>query len=168
MECSLHDDRLTLAGLFFEAHSGLVRVLERQLEAECGLSVQWFEVLLRLARSPERRLRMQELVAQVTLTPSGLTRVVDRLEDAGLVRRETCPTDRRGAFAVLTAKGQRRIEAAVPVHLEHLNAAFIEVLSEDERTALEASMRKLRDALHPCAGAARVQGDGSVPGAEEV
>lgn len=150
MECSLHDDRLTLAGLFFEAHAGLARELGRQLDLECGLSVQWFEVLVRLARSPEQRLRMQELVAQVTLTPSGLTRAVDRLVDEGLVRREVCPSDRRGAYAVLTPKGKRRIDAALPAHLDHLEAAFTGVLDDRERAELATTLRKLRDALHPC------------------
>ena len=107
MECSLVDARLTLAGLFFETHAGLTATLERRLEAECGLSVQWFEVLLRVARSPEQRLRMQELVAQVTLTSSGLTRVVDRLEEAGLLKRESCPSDRRGLYATLAASLRR-------------------------------------------------------------
>jgi len=166
VECSLDDARLTLAGLFFEAHSGLTATLERRLETECGLSIQWFEVLLRLARSSEQRLRMQELVAQVTLTPSGLTRVVDRLEEAGLVRREACDSDRRGAYAVLTAKGQRRIETAVPIHLEHLESSFTGLLSDGERANLESALRKLRDALHPCGEAARMQGDRSGTGAE--
>src|SRR3954451_19386664 len=88
MECPLHDDRLTLAGLFFESQAGLAATLERRLETECGLTNQWFEVLLRLARSPEGRLRMSDLTAQVTLTPSGLTRAVDRLEAARLVAPE--------------------------------------------------------------------------------
>ena len=69
--------------------------------------MQWFEVLLRLARTPGGRLRMSDLAAQTTLTASGLTRVVDRLEDAGLVKREACPTDRRSTYAVLTAEGPR-------------------------------------------------------------
>jgi len=150
VECSLDDERLTLAGLFFEAHAGLTRELGRRLESECGLSVQWFEVLVRLARSPEQRLRMQELVAQVTLTPSGLTRAVDRLVEEGLVRREACASDRRGAFAVLTPKGKRRIDAALPVHLDHLESAFTGVLDTRERDELEVVLRKLRDALHPC------------------
>jgi MarR family 2-MHQ and catechol resistance regulon transcriptional repressor len=166
VECSLDDARLTLAGLFFEAHAGLTATLERHLETECGLSIQWFEVLLRLARSSEQRLRMQELVAQVTLTPSGLTRVVDRLEEAGLVRREACPSDRRGSYAVLTPKGKRTIEAAVPVHLVHLESSFTGLLTDVERTNLEAALRKLRDALHPCGEAARMQGDHSGTGAE--
>jgi DNA-binding MarR family transcriptional regulator len=168
VECSLHDARLTLAGLFFETHAGLVAALERRLEAECGLSIQWFEVLLRLARSPEQRLRMQELVAQVTLTPSGLTRVVDRLEEAGLARRDSCPADRRGFYAVLTAKGKRRIEAAVPVHLEHLDSSFTGLLTAPERTDLESTLRKLRDVLHPGGEATRMQHEDSAAGAEGV
>jgi MarR family 2-MHQ and catechol resistance regulon transcriptional repressor len=165
MDCPLHDERLTLAGLFFEAHAGLTAVLERRLEAECGLTVQWFEVLLRLARSPEGRLRMSDLTAQVTLTPSGLTRVVDRLEAAGLVVREACPTDRRGFNAVLTKKGKARIETAVPIHLGHLDELFTGVLDAEERAQLEHALRKVRDRLNPCAiaGAEAVSGSGSPP-----
>jgi DNA-binding MarR family transcriptional regulator len=166
VECSLDDARLTLAGLFFEAHAGLAATLERRLETECGLSIQWFEVLLRLARSPGQRLRMQELVAQVTLTPSGLTRVVDRLDESGLVRREACASDRRGSYAVLTAKGKRTIETAVPIHLDHLESSFTGLLTDSERTKLEAVLRKLRDALHPGGEATRMQGDRSGAGAE--
>ena len=151
MECPLHDDRLTLAGLFFESHAGLTAVLERRLEADCGLTVQWFEVLLRLARSPEGRLRMSDLTAQVTLTPSGLTRVVDRLEAAGLVAREQCPNDRRGLNAVLTKEGKASIEHAVPIHLGHLDELFTGVLDDEERAQLERSLRKVRDRLNPCA-----------------
>ena len=153
MDCPLHDDRLTLAGLFFEAHAGLAAELERRLESECRLSGQWFEVMLRLARSPEHRLRMTDLAGQVTLTPSGLTRVVDRLEAEGLVRRESCPSDRRGFNAVLTAKGVKRIESAVPKHLEHIEELFTGILDAKERAALEGALRKVRDALHPCATA---------------
>src|SRR4051794_15803400 len=140
MECPLHDERLTLAGLFFEAHAGLTSELERRLDAECGLTSQWFEVLLRLARSPEQRLRMSDLTAQVTLTPSGLTRVVDRLEAAGLVRREACATDRRGYNAVLTPEGEARLEKAVPLHIAQLDELFTGVLDAKERTQLEHAL----------------------------
>jgi MarR family 2-MHQ and catechol resistance regulon transcriptional repressor len=153
MECPLHDERLTLAGLFFEAHAGLGAELDRRLEAECGLSSQWFEVMLRLARSPDHRLRMTDLAGQVTLTPSGLTRVVDRLEAEGFVRRESCKSDRRGSNAVLTSKGIKRIETAVPKHLEHLEELFTGILDGGERAALEGALRKVRDVLNPCATA---------------
>ena len=85
------DERLTAAGLLFEAYAGLSAALERRLADECDLSIQWFEVLIRLARSPGHRLRMCELANQVALSPSGLTRAVDRLEVAQLVTRSTVP-----------------------------------------------------------------------------
>jgi len=149
MDCSLDDDRLTLAGLFFETHAGLVAELSRHLEAESGLTGPWFDVLLRLARSPDGRLRMSDLARQVTMTPSGLTRAVDRMEEAGLVRRDTCSSDRRVFYAVLTPKGRRRIEGAVPRHIEHIDECFTAHLDAKERAALESSLRKLRAALRP-------------------
>ena len=81
----------TTIGLFIEAHAGLTAAIERELETQSGLSVQWFEVLIRLARTPGHRLRMSDLAAQTTLSASGLTRAVDRLEAAGLVERRGVP-----------------------------------------------------------------------------
>ena len=113
----LNHPHLTTIGLFIEAHAGLSRRMERSLETQSGLSVQWFEVLIRLARTPGHRLRMSDLAAQTTLSASGLTRAVDRLEAAGLVERQACPEDRRSTYAVLTDAGEDRIMAAVPVHV---------------------------------------------------
>jgi DNA-binding MarR family transcriptional regulator len=152
MAGTLDDERLTTAGLFFEAHAGLFSTLERRLAEDCGLSVQSFEVLVRLARSPGARLRMSDLAAQVSLSPSGLTRAVDRLEREGLVAREHCPSDRRGAYAVLTDAGRARIEAAVPLHLRHLDEEFTGVLDADELAQFAVTMRKLRDHANPRAG----------------
>jgi MarR family transcriptional regulator, 2-MHQ and catechol-resistance regulon repressor len=144
------DERLTAMGLFVETYRALSAVLTRSL-AGTGLSDNWFELLLRLARSPGGRLRMSDLAAQTGLSPSGLTRAIDRLEDAGLVTREVCPSDRRGAFAVLSPAGRERLEAALPGHLSELQESFVEVLTADEMAALTAALRKLRDALHPWA-----------------
>jgi DNA-binding MarR family transcriptional regulator len=148
-ENPLDDPRLTTAGLFIEASSGLTSALERRLAEECDLPVQWFEVMLRLARSPGHRLRMCDLAGQVALSPSGLTRAVDRLEQHGLVTRESCAEDRRVAYASLTAAGLARIEAAVPVHLTHLDEYFTGVLSDEELAQLSSTMRKLRDHVKP-------------------
>jgi MarR family transcriptional regulator, 2-MHQ and catechol-resistance regulon repressor len=148
-ETPLDDPRLTAAGLLFEAHAGLTAALERRLHEECDLPAQWFEVMLRLARSPGHRLRMCDLAAQVALSPSGLTRAVDRLEEAGFVTREQCPEDRRVAYAGLTESGLARIEAAVPVHLAHLDEYFVEPLTPEELEQLMATMRKLRDHVNP-------------------
>jgi DNA-binding MarR family transcriptional regulator len=146
---ALEDDRLTTAGLFFEAHAGLAMALEQALEAECGLSRQWFEILLRLARSPDHRLRMCDLAAQTGLSPSGLTRAIDRLAAVDLVRRRSCPSDRRVSYAELTPAGVARIEAAAEVHLDHLEEHFFAHLSPAELRQLERITRKLRDELRP-------------------
>ncbi|MGH8995619.1 MAG: MarR family winged helix-turn-helix transcriptional regulator, partial [Acidimicrobiales bacterium] len=143
----IDDRRLTTIGLLFESAAGLRQVLERRLESDAGLSNQSFDVLIRLARTPGNRLRMSELAAQTTLSPSGLTRSVDRLEDTGLVVRETCPEDRRGAFAALTAEGMSVMNRVVPLHVAHLDELLHDVLSLDEERALEALLRKLRDHL---------------------
>jgi MarR family transcriptional regulator, 2-MHQ and catechol-resistance regulon repressor len=150
----LDDPLLTTMGLFFEAHAGLTRALERHLEDECGLSVQWFEVLLRLARTPGRRLRMSDLASQTTLSTSGLTRAVDRLESAGLVRREPCPSDRRGSFAVLTDPGRERITTAVPVHLAQVRELLAAAFDGDEVDDLTGLLRSLRDTINPDAARA--------------
>lgn len=149
----LNDERLTLAGLFAESYTGLRTELERRLVEECGLPLQWFVLLLRLARSPDQRLRMSDLADQTSLTPSGLTRAIDRLADAGLVERVACPSDRRGAFAALTPPGLRRVTAAVGPHLRHLEDALVGLLTHDEQTQLAAILRKVRDHVNP--GAAR-------------
>jgi len=151
---TLDDPDITAVGLLLEAHAGLTRELERRLDRDCGLSVQWFEVLLRLARSPEGRLRMSDLAAQATLTASGLTRAIDRLEESGLVVRQACPSDRRVSYAVLTPKGRRRIEAAAPVQLGHIQELLGSVLDRAELDALAGLLRKVRDALNPGAAAA--------------
>ena len=144
---------LTTAGLLVEAHAGFVARLEAALLQHCDLSSQWFDVLIRLARTPGHRLRMSDLAAQTILTASGLTRSVDRLEAAGLVRREACPSDRRGAYAVLTPEGEARIAAAVPVHVAELRTIFDELYTPAEVDALTELLRRLRGALNP--GAAR-------------
>ena len=139
--------RLTTIGLLFESAAGLRQVLERRLESNAGLSNQSFDVLIRLARTPGNRLRMSDLAAQTTLSPSGLTRSVDRLEDTGLVVREVCPEDRRGAFAALTVKGKAMMDEAIPSHVAHIDEVLRDVLSLEEELALEALLRKLRDHL---------------------
>jgi MarR family 2-MHQ and catechol resistance regulon transcriptional repressor len=141
------DRRLTTVGLLFESAAGLRQVLERRLESNAGLSNQSFDVLIRLARTPGNRLRMSELAAQTTLSPSGLTRSVDRLEDTGLVVREICPEDRRGAFAALTVEGKAVMDEAIPRHVAHIDELLHGVLTLEEERMLEALLRKLRDFL---------------------
>lgn len=141
------DERLTTVGLLFESSAALRRVFEQRLETTSSLSSQSFDVLVRLARTPGNRLRMSELAAQITLTPSGLTRAVDRLEESGFVIREVCPEDRRGAFAVLTACGQSVMAEAIPKHVAHIDEVLDGLLTVEEERMLAALLRRLRDHL---------------------
>src|SRR5215218_3087288 len=106
--------------MLLEAHAAVVAAVNRDLEEQSGMPVGWFEVLIRLARTPGQRLRMSELAGQVSLSTSGLTRLVDRVEAAGYIRREACPSDRRGAFAVLTPAGEDALLRSLPAHLDSL------------------------------------------------
>lgn len=153
---------LTTMGFFFEAHAGISAVANR-LEADHGLSGQPFEVLIRLARTPGQRLRMSDLAVQTTLSASGLTRVVDRLVACGLVERASCPSDRRGTYAVLTPAGEARLLAAIPDHLAQLTEILEAAFTAEEIESFTALMRRLRDVVHP--GAASISPEDHAPGA---
>jgi len=142
-------DRITLVGLLLEAAYGLHRAVGPALERQCGLPGQDFEILIRLARSPGKKLRMSDLAAQTVLTPSGLTRAVNRLAESGLVTRQACPDDRRGSFAALTDEGQERTRLAMEVHTSQLSELLDGVLCPDEELALVGALRKLRDRVNP-------------------
>ncbi len=142
------DPRLTAMGLLAETFAGLHAKLATTFAAH-GISPIEFEVLVRLARSPARRLRMTDLAAQADLSTSGVTRVVDRLERSGTVRRETCPSDRRGSFAVLTDEGARRLAVVVPDHLADLDRWFTGALAPAQLAGLLDALRAIRDRVRP-------------------
>ncbi len=142
-------DRITLVGLVLETASGLRRAVAPPLERQCELAGQDFEILIRLARTPGARLRMSDLAAQTALTPSGLTRAIDRLSEIGLVSRRACPEDRRGAFAELTEAGEERMRQALDIHRCQLAELLDGALEPDEELAFVAALRKLRDRVNP-------------------
>jgi DNA-binding MarR family transcriptional regulator len=127
---------LTAWRSLLEAHAAVTDLLERELERERGLALSKFEVLLKLADAPGGRMRMLELAESVLLSKSGLSRLIDRMEEAGLVRREGCPPDRRGKFAVLTDEGRRVLRRAVPVHLRGIEEHFARHLDGEEARVL--------------------------------
>ena len=146
------DPRLTAFGLLAEVFGGLSRKVEEQL-AGFDIRPLEFEVVVRLGRSPGGRLRMSDLAAQTNITTSGITRIVDRLEQDGLVRRTACPTDRRGSFAELTEAGQARLDAILPGHLDVLQEWFYDQLPPAALDELQASLRIIRAAVRPDATA---------------
>ena len=149
MPGNLFDDpRITAVGLLFEAQSALTARFAVQF-AEHGLSQVEFEVLIRLARSPDQRLRMTDLAAQTALSTSGVTRVVDRLERDGLVARHACETDRRISYAQLTKAGLARLEETLPGHLKLIEQWFTGQFCAEKLDELLAALRTVRDALRP-------------------
>jgi DNA-binding MarR family transcriptional regulator len=145
LEELVDDDRITVVGLQAEANAALGCHFERDL-AGVGVPLSWFEVLVRLGRTPGGRLRMSDLAHAVALTTSGTTRLVDRIEAAGLIERQSCATDRRVAYAALTEAGRKVLKRAAPVHVESIQRHVIDTLSADEVRDLERLLRKLRDA----------------------
>jgi DNA-binding MarR family transcriptional regulator len=133
--------------LFIQAHAGLLDALEEELKRERGLSLTWWEVLLFLARAPQG-LRMTELADSVLLSKSGLTRLVDRMEEAGLIERGVCPSDRRGTIVLITPRGLEEFEAARPVHLRGVEQHFMGHLSPEEVAAIESGLSKVLGSLH--------------------
>ena len=146
------DPRLTAMGLLAETFTGMQAKILPALTA-AGLSASDFEVLLRLARSPGERLRMTDLATQAALSTSGVTRVVDRLEHRGLVRRETCASDRRGAYAALTGPGRDVITGVVSAHVRDIDRWFTGLLDAGQLDALLGALRILRDQVRPGATA---------------
>jgi MarR family transcriptional regulator, 2-MHQ and catechol-resistance regulon repressor len=148
----LDDPRFTAVGLFSEAFTGLTARFAAQFEQH-RLSPVEFEVLLRLARTPAKRLRMTDLAGQTSLSTSGVTRVVDRMDRDGLVRREACANDRRSSYAVITDAGLARLEEVLPGHLALVQQWFIDQLSPEQLAQLLGALRAIRDAVNPCATA---------------
>lgn len=131
--------------MLLEAHNELHHALERNLGAVAGVPVGWLSVLIRLARSPGERLRMTVLARDMTMSTSGLTRLVDRMESGGVVRREACPEDRRGLLAVLTDEGRSLLASTTPCHVADLEHLLGGALDPDELGQLTDLLRRVRD-----------------------
>ena len=143
----LSDERLTAIGLLVEAEAALVRILDEELRRDAGMPLSTYEALIRLGRSPGRQLQQIELSRQLSLTTGGVTRMIDRLERDGLVRRVPSPTDRRASYAQLTDHGLDAIRRATEVHLLSLQRHFVDPLGADGLDTLIPFLRRLRDAL---------------------
>lgn len=116
--------------------TALLAVLDNELQAEHGLSLGDYEVLAFLSEAPGRAIRMSELADRLHLSPSGITRRVDGLVRSGLVERQRCPNDRRGANAVLTPLGVKTLKTAAPTHLRGVREYFIDRLGPDDLVTL--------------------------------
>jgi DNA-binding MarR family transcriptional regulator len=133
--------------LFLTAHAVLVERIEARL-AEAGLPpLSWYDVLWALERAEDRRLRMSELADMTVLSRSNLTRLVDRLESAGLVARERAEEDRRGAFAVVTSEGRAMRRKMWPVYSTAIKELFEDHIDSREAAQMGDTLRRILDAV---------------------
>ena len=134
---------------FLRAHSAITRELSVQLQREHGLTLNDYEVLLHLSRADGRRLRRVDLAERVLLTASGITRLLDGLQQAGFVCKETCASDARVSYAKLTDAGVEKLRSASTTHLQGIDELFLGRYSEDERATLAELLSRLPVAGEP-------------------
>jgi DNA-binding MarR family transcriptional regulator len=129
---------------FLDANLRVLGAIDADLRADSGITSDDYEVLVRLSEAPDRSIRMSELSEQVVQSRSRLTQRVDRLVSRGWIRRERCPEDRRGAFAVLTEEGFEALATAAPMHVASVRRHLIDRIDPD---ALPAGTALLRSVL---------------------
>lgn len=140
------DDLVTALGLLFEASSYVRRNVSADLERDAGLDVTWFEVLTRLERTPGHAMRMNAMAAQVSFPPSSFSRLVDRMEAAGVIERCVDPSSRRATLIRPAGAARALLERADVAHARSAEAHFAGLLSAKEVRDLMSITRKLRDA----------------------
>jgi MarR family 2-MHQ and catechol resistance regulon transcriptional repressor len=145
----LDDERIRLMGLVVRTHRLLTDRLGRELEDSVGIPLVFFDVLIHVGGAPGGRLTMSRLSTDVALTTGGVTRLVDRMVEAGLVQRENCPNDRRSIHVVLTAAGRDVMQRATAAHAESIERHLFDPLSATDRAALAAALTKVLEAARP-------------------
>lgn len=128
---------------FLDAQASLMRRLGADLVKQEDLTLPEYDVLVQLSVVLDERLRMSQLSDRVRLSPSGLTRLVDRMVQGGLVTRGRCASDRRGSYAILTAAGKARLRHASPVHLRGIREHFSRHLSPAQLEAVAEALEPL-------------------------
>lgn len=142
-------DRAVAWRALITANALVLEKIERAL-TEAGLPpLGWYDVLLELSGVPDGRLRMHELARAVVLSRSGLTRLVDRLEGAGLLRREPDPADRRGSYASITEDGREMLRRMWPVYAAGIAEHFGRHLTDEESRVVASALGRVADAARP-------------------
>ncbi|MFI5889973.1 MarR family winged helix-turn-helix transcriptional regulator [Actinoplanes sp. NPDC051513] len=124
-------------------HAALVPLIDRELQAACGLPLTWYDVLLELNSAPGRRLSMGELGEVAVVSRTRASRVVDQLAAAGLVAREANADDRRSAYATITEAGRARLRAAAPIYLESIRRHFTSRMTARESATVATALEKV-------------------------
>ena len=142
------DDRLRVWRLYFESMLALVDVLDAELERDAGIPMRWYDVLVHLEETPDG-LRMNELAERILYSKSGFTRVVDRMEEAALVRRVRPEHDRRSILVVLTEEGRAALERARRHHRHGIDEHFARHLADSDVKALARALEKVSAHARP-------------------
>jgi DNA-binding MarR family transcriptional regulator len=145
---SLSAERLRAWRLYFESALALIDVLDAELERDAGIPLRWYDALVHLEETPDG-LRMNELAERILYSKSGFTRVVDRLEEAGLVQRIRPDNDRRSILVVLTDQGRTTMEQARRHHRHAIEQHFSQHLSDSDIKALTRALEKLSGHVRP-------------------
>ena len=146
----LTDDEQHTWRAFLEATRRLDDQLDRELQHQAGMPLAYYTVLAMLSEAPGRTLRMSELAQRTWSSRSRLSHAVDRLEDKGWVERISCPSDKRGAFALLTDAGFAVLEAAAPGHVEGVRRNVFDQLTPSQVEALGTISQKVARQLAAC------------------
>jgi DNA-binding MarR family transcriptional regulator len=134
--------------VFLECGYALIDILDAELQAEAGMTLRWYDVLVNLEEA-EHPVRMNELASRILASKSGLTRVVDRMEEAGLVARQRPPDDRRAIEVVMTRKGDQALQAARLVHRRGIYEHFARHLDDQRLTALRDALENVHEHVRP-------------------
>jgi DNA-binding MarR family transcriptional regulator len=135
---------------FLRAHAAVTRQFNAELLATHDLTINDFDVLAQLSHAPEQALKRVDLAERVLLTPSGITRLLKGLEEAGYVSNRPCAEDARVTYAVLTPKGKRKLEEARKTHVASVRALFSERFEKDELETLASLLERLPQREIPC------------------
>ena len=146
MHTEIEPERMAVWELFIRTFGALIKTFEQELAEGAGLPITWYDVLIQLHEAPDGRLRMQALADSVVLSRSGVTRLIDRMEKAGLVRREPSREDRRGSYAALTEDGRGVFSRAQPIHHRGIYEHFTRHLDDADVRALRTALAKVRNA----------------------
>ncbi len=141
-------ERLAAWRVFFESAYALIDILDTEMRDERGIPIRWYDVLVHLEEAPAG-LRMNELAGRILASKSGLTRVIDRMEEAGLVERRRPAGDRRVIEVVATPKGIDELRAARAVHRRGIQQHWARHLDDDDVEALRHALEKVRDHVRP-------------------
>ncbi|ARP71722.1 MarR family transcriptional regulator [Streptomyces pluripotens] len=145
----LTDDEQRVWRAYLHATTLLEDHLDRQLQRDAGMPHIYYGLLVSLAEAPRRRLRMTELAMRSKITRSRLSHAIARLEENGWVRREHCPSDKRGQFAVLTDEGAEVLRGTAPGHVTAVRQALFDRLTPEQQEALGEIMAIVAEGLQP-------------------